>query len=38
MKEKNHTSVRFVVISKANDLEKHVSSVHGGKNQFEFKV
>ena len=35
IKERNHTSVRYVVISKANYLEKHVSSVHGGKNQFE---
>ena len=27
--------MRFVVISKANYLEKHVSLVHGGNNQFE---
>ena len=38
IKGKNHKRVRFVVISKANHLENHVSSVHGGKNQIEFKV
>ena len=32
------TSVRLVAISNYLNLEKHGSSVHGGNNQFEFKV